>query len=45
LAVSAAGATSYDVQFGAGNPPAVVAVNLTSASYTPAALTAITAYY
>jgi hypothetical protein len=33
------------VQFGASNPPAVVAVNLTSASYTPAALTANTAYY
>jgi hypothetical protein len=45
LTWSAPGATSYDIQFGASNPPAVVAVNQTGASYAPAALNAGTTYY
>jgi glucuronoarabinoxylan endo-1,4-beta-xylanase len=45
LTWSAAGATSYDVQFGASNPPPTVAVNQSIASYAPGTLTAGTAYY
>ena len=45
LAWSATGASSYDVQFGATNPPPQIASGQTSASYTPAALAAGTTYY
>jgi hypothetical protein len=45
LTWSALGATSYDVQFGASNPPPTVAVNQSNASYAPGTLNAGTTYY
>jgi hypothetical protein len=45
LAWSSSSATSYDVSFGASNPPPAVATGQTSASYSPAALTAGTTYF
>src|SRR4051812_6564504 len=45
LAWTAANATSYDVAFGATNPPATVATNLTTASFAPTALINSTTYY
>ena len=44
LTWSAPGATSYDVRFGASNPPPTVAVNQSNASYVPGMLTAGTTY-
>ncbi|HEY1306713.1 MAG TPA: M4 family metallopeptidase [Vicinamibacterales bacterium] len=44
LTWSAPGATSYDVAFGTANPPAPVAMNLTTTSYKPT-LIANTTYY
>jgi hypothetical protein len=45
LTWNAAGASSYDVQFGTANPPPTAASNLTSPSYRPATLTAGTRYF
>jgi hypothetical protein len=45
LTWSASGATSYDVQFGATNPPPQVISGQTTNAYTPAALTNGTPYY
>src|SRR5206468_1462159 len=41
----ASGATSYDVQFGATNPPPQVGAGQTSATYQPGTLAAGTTYY
>ena len=45
LSWNASGATSYDVQFGATNPPPQVATGQTTGSYTPAPLAPATTYY
>jgi regulation of enolase protein 1 (concanavalin A-like superfamily) len=45
LTWSAIGATSYDVSFGTTNPPPTAASALSTASYSPAAVTAGTTYY
>jgi hypothetical protein len=45
LAWTASGATSYDVAFGTANPPAMVASNLSAASYAASSLAAGTTYY
>jgi len=45
LTWSAAGATSYDVQFGTTNPPASVSSGQAGASYTPGALANGTQYF
>ena len=45
LTWSAPGATTYDVRFGASNPPPTVAVNQSNASYAPGTLNAGTTYY
>jgi len=45
LSWNASGATSYDVQFGAANPPPQVATGQTTGSYTPAPLAPATTYY
>jgi hypothetical protein len=45
LTWSATGATSYDVRFGASNPPPTVAVNQSVASYAPGTLNGATTYY
>jgi hypothetical protein len=45
LTWSSSGATSYDVAFGTANPPPQVQTGLTSASYSPSALTAGTKYF
>ena len=42
---TAAGATSYDVQFGMSNPPPVVATGISSASATPPTLADGTTYF
>jgi hypothetical protein len=42
---AAAGATSYDVRFGASNPPVLVATNLAAAVFTPSTLTKGAIYY
>ena len=45
LTWTASGATSYDVSFGASNPPSQVTSGQSSASYAPAALAAATTYF
>jgi hypothetical protein len=45
LTWSASGATSYDVGFGATNPPGQVSANQGTASYAPEPLTANTTYF
>ena len=45
LSWTAAGATSYDVNFGTANPPASVTTGQAAASYTPAPLAASTTYF
>jgi len=45
LSWSAAGATSYDVRFGATNPPVNGPAGLSAASYAPPGMTAGTTYY
>jgi len=45
LTWASTGATSYNVRFGSSSPPPLVASGITSASYTPAALSASTTYY
>src|SRR4029079_17952832 len=45
LTWSAAGATTYDVSFGATNPPSPVATGVPTASYPTTGMKAGTAYY
>src|SRR5262249_47008150 len=45
LSWSASGATTYDVTFGATNPPTTLIGGLVTATYTPAALADGTTYY
>jgi regulation of enolase protein 1 (concanavalin A-like superfamily) len=45
LTWSSSGATSYDVGFGAANPPPQAATGQAASSYTPSTLTASTTYY
>jgi hypothetical protein len=45
LTWSAAGATAYDVAFGASNPPPTVTTGQSAATYTPATLAAATTYF
>jgi phosphatidylserine/phosphatidylglycerophosphate/cardiolipin synthase-like enzyme len=45
LTWSSSGATSYDVKFGASNPPAQVSGGQAAASYTPSALLNSTTYF
>ncbi len=45
FAWSAAGATSYDVNFGATNPPGRVIAGVTTPAYAPAGMTSGTAYF